>query len=70
MLFSLSMKIDLSRPETYPVLKKTKKHVFQILWHLSLSFFIVSTYDDCEFQPGEKLNVILGPNGKSLFFTF
>ncbi|XP_066922667.1 structural maintenance of chromosomes protein 5-like [Clytia hemisphaerica] len=21
------------------------------------------TYDDCEFKPGEKLNVILGPNG-------
>ena len=23
------------------------------------------TYDDCEFEPGAKLNVILGPNGRN-----
>lgn len=39
--------------------------------YITCQFFIYfRTYDSCEFFPGEKLNVILGPNGMILFLCF
>lgn len=48
---------------------------FFFFLRLLLSFGMISllpltsvcrTYDECEFKPGESLNVVLGPNGKEV----